>query len=62
MAKVPDILPHARVFPIQIGSELFKLSGASICSDGETAPLVQMVQMVPMLVQMLVPLGPAGPP
>ncbi|KAM4059138.1 BTB/POZ fold domain containing protein [Hirsutella rhossiliensis] len=32
-AKIPDILPHSRVFPIQIGSELFKLSGASICSD-----------------------------
>jgi hypothetical protein len=31
---IPDILPHERVFPIQIGSELFRLSGASISSDG----------------------------
>ncbi|KAK4238815.1 hypothetical protein C8A03DRAFT_43484 [Achaetomium macrosporum] len=30
---IPKILPHERVFPIQIGSELFKLSGASISSD-----------------------------
>ncbi|KAH7367150.1 BTB/POZ domain-containing protein [Plectosphaerella cucumerina] len=33
VAKIPTILPHERVFPIQIGSELFKLSGASISSD-----------------------------
>lgn len=31
---IPNILPHERVFPVQIGSELFKLSGASISSDG----------------------------
>ena len=31
---IPEILPHERVFPIQIGSELFRLSGASISSDG----------------------------
>ncbi|KAJ4307268.1 alpha-tubulin [Collariella sp. IMI 366227] len=31
--RIPNILPHERVFPIQIGSELFKLSGASISSD-----------------------------
>ncbi|KAM0330736.1 hypothetical protein ACHAQA_003688 [Verticillium albo-atrum] len=31
--KIPRILPHERVFPIQIGSRLFKLSGASISSD-----------------------------
>ncbi|KUJ21635.1 uncharacterized protein LY89DRAFT_694184 [Mollisia scopiformis] len=30
---IPNILPHERVFPIQIGSELFRLSGASISSD-----------------------------
>ncbi|EFX06241.1 btb/poz-like protein [Grosmannia clavigera kw1407] len=30
---IPLILPHERVFPIQIGSELFKLSGASLSSD-----------------------------
>jgi hypothetical protein len=29
-----DILPAGKVFPIQIGSELFRLSGASISSDG----------------------------
>lgn len=28
-----DILPSGKVFPIQIGSELFRLSGASISSD-----------------------------
>ncbi|KAH8819190.1 BTB/POZ domain-containing protein [Xylogone sp. PMI_703] len=31
--EIPHILPHERVFPIQIGSELFRLSGASISSD-----------------------------
>lgn len=30
----PSILPSEKVFPIQIGSELFRLSGASISSDG----------------------------
>jgi len=29
------VLPAGRVFPIQIGSELFRLSGASISSDGQ---------------------------
>ncbi|KAI9158577.1 Replication factor C subunit [Paramyrothecium foliicola] len=33
ITKVPRILPHERVFPIQIGGELFKLSGASLSSD-----------------------------
>lgn len=37
--NIPPILPHGRVFPIQIGDELFKLSGASICSDGGCRPL-----------------------
>jgi len=32
---IPKLLPHERVFPIQIGCEVFKLSGASISSDGE---------------------------
>lgn len=32
---IPDILPHEKVFPIQIGSDLFRLSGASISSDGK---------------------------
>jgi hypothetical protein len=31
---IPTILPHEKVFPIQIGSELYRLSGASISSDG----------------------------
>ncbi|KAM0264696.1 hypothetical protein ACHAQJ_000521 [Trichoderma viride] len=31
--KIPQILPRERVFPIQIGGELFKLSGASLSSD-----------------------------
>ncbi|KAI9888373.1 MAG: hypothetical protein M1814_000534 [Vezdaea aestivalis] len=30
---IPKILPHEKVFPIQIGSKLFRLSGASISSD-----------------------------
>ncbi|KAL7268126.1 hypothetical protein RUND412_009263 [Rhizina undulata] len=30
---IPKILPHEKVFPIQIGGELFRLSGASISSD-----------------------------
>ncbi|KAI0484146.1 BTB/POZ domain-containing protein [Xylariaceae sp. FL0804] len=33
ISKIPNVLPHERVFPIQIGSELFKLSGASLSSD-----------------------------
>ncbi|KAL8365504.1 hypothetical protein RB595_004358 [Gaeumannomyces hyphopodioides] len=33
ITKIPHVLPHERVFPIQIGSELFKLSGASLSSD-----------------------------
>ncbi|KAI1764858.1 hypothetical protein GGR53DRAFT_297003 [Hypoxylon sp. FL1150] len=33
ISKIPRILPHERVFPIQIGTELFKLSGASLSSD-----------------------------
>jgi hypothetical protein len=34
----PSILPPEKVFPIQIGSELFRLSGASISSDGTVPP------------------------
>jgi hypothetical protein len=33
--STPSILPSEKVFPIQIGSELFRLSGASISSDGQ---------------------------
>jgi hypothetical protein len=32
---IPMVLPHERVFPVQIGSQLFRLSGASISSDGK---------------------------
>lgn len=37
--KIPQILPRERVFPIQIGGELFKLSGASLSSDGSSRAL-----------------------
>lgn len=37
--SIPRILPHERVFPIQIGCELFKLSGASLSSDGTSSTL-----------------------
>ena len=33
-SQIPPVLPPEKVFPIQIGSELFRLSGASISSDG----------------------------
>jgi hypothetical protein len=32
--EIPHVLPHEKVFPIQIGSKLFRLSGASLSSDG----------------------------
>jgi hypothetical protein len=39
---IPKVLPHEKVFPIQIGSKLFRLSGASISSDGKrTCPQVK---------------------
>jgi hypothetical protein len=34
-----DALPAGKVFPIQIGCDLFRLSGASISSDGKHHPL-----------------------
>ena len=34
--QIPHVLPHEKVFPIQIGSELYRLSGASISSDGQS--------------------------
>jgi hypothetical protein len=34
-SRLTTILPAGKVFPIQIGSELFRLSGASISSDGQ---------------------------
>lgn len=33
--SMPMILPARKVFPIQIGDKLFRLSGASISSDGK---------------------------
>jgi len=30
---IPEILPHECMFPIQIGTELFQMSGASLSSD-----------------------------
>ena len=33
-SSLPPLLPTEKVFPIQIGSEVFRLSGASIASDG----------------------------
>jgi hypothetical protein len=33
--KVKSTLPTEKVFSIQIGTELFRLSGASIASDGQ---------------------------
>ena len=33
---IPTVLPARKVFPIQIGDKLFRLSGASISSDGES--------------------------
>ncbi|KAG4034173.1 hypothetical protein MFRU_003g01460 [Monilinia fructicola] len=32
--EIPKYLPHEKVFPIQIGTECFRLSGASLSSDG----------------------------
>jgi hypothetical protein len=37
--EIPKILPHEKVFPVQIGCELFRLSGASISSDGQCSPV-----------------------
>lgn len=34
-ALAPTVLPARKVFPIQIGDKLFRLSGASISSDGK---------------------------
>ena len=40
---MPMVLPARKVFPIQIGDKLFRLSGASISSDGELCPLLLSV-------------------
>ncbi len=39
----PDMLPAGKVFPIQIGSKLFRLSGASISSDGKNSISVSSI-------------------
>ena len=41
------ILPHERVFRIQIGSELFTLSGASLSSDGKDDFFVSRLDVDP---------------
>jgi hypothetical protein len=35
-SAAPMVLPARKVFPIQIGDKLFRLSGASISSDGKS--------------------------
>lgn len=40
-----ELLPAGKVFPIQIGSELFRLSGASITSDGKHALVFTLVRI-----------------
>lgn len=39
-------LPAEKVFPIQIGSELFRLSGASIASDGQYSTCITTVMIL----------------
>lgn len=45
----PSILPPEKVFPIQIGSELFRLSGASISSDGNALLMVFTASFVVLM-------------
>lgn len=33
-ASIPDYLPHDKVFPIRVGQKVFRISGASLLSDG----------------------------
>jgi hypothetical protein len=44
-----DILPAGKVFPIQIGSQLFRLSGASLSSDGKHALCMRPEQQLRLL-------------
>jgi hypothetical protein len=39
-----DMLPAGKVFPIQIGSELFRLSGASLSSDGKQIQTPSLIE------------------
>lgn len=34
LVDIPDILPHETIYQIQIGTKVFKISGASLSSDG----------------------------
>ncbi|EPS43273.1 hypothetical protein H072_2776 [Dactylellina haptotyla CBS 200.50] len=36
MNRIPSILPHDKVFNVQVGCQMFSLSGASISSDGKS--------------------------
>lgn len=47
---IPNILPHQRVFPIQIGGKTFKLSGASISSDGMYFLFISLIPSTDTLV------------
>ncbi len=42
--RAASMLPAEKVFPIQIGSELFRLSGASITSDGQCSTWILLSQ------------------
>ena len=44
--SIPMVLPARKVFPIQIGDKLFRLSGASISSDGEFIDDISPIPMV----------------
>ena len=44
--QAPMLLPARKVFPIQIGSELFRLSGASISSDGQSLPHLPLSRLI----------------
>lgn len=45
VSDIPQVLPHERVFPVQIGGELFKLSGASLSSDGSFCALYSLLSL-----------------
>ena len=49
--SIPMVLPARKVFPIQIGDKLFRLSGASISSDGKCAIVCDMVCIIVLTLQ-----------
>lgn len=53
VSRIPNVLPHERVFPIQIGSELFKLSGAALSSDGQRARLALFLRLLRLFLCLL---------